>query len=228
MIYAYLFSTLVLLLASTATTYGQLMAIPARTTVEALDKHRTIQVHNSGDKPLYLDITLQRVNNPGLNPEQKTLISDIAQPEMIFNPNRITLGPKQKRDIKLLPLKTPAQETLYRLYINPVVDIKAVNNKENDKKIHAPVTISIGYGVLIHHVPSLAAQTRHWQHQCLPDGTITLNSTGTVHSKFEQLKSDDNPTLTDSLNLYPGTPVTLSAKQLSGKADNETFTVHCG
>lgn len=225
--YAYLFSIIALLVTPITTTFAQLVAIPTRTTVEALDQQRTVQVYNSGDKPLYLDITLQHINNPGVSPEQKTLISDIAQPEMIFNPNRITLGPKQKRDIKLLPLKAPTQETLYRLNINPVVDIKAVNNKEDDKKIHAPVTISIGYGILIHHVPSLAVQTRHWQHQCSPDGTITLNSICTVHSKFNQLKSSDNPTLTDSLNLYPGTPATLSVKQLIGEADNETFTIRC-
>lgn len=151
--YAYLFFTLAFLLAPISTTYAQLVAIPTRTTVEALDQHRAIQVYNNGDKPLYLDITLQRVDNPGVNPEQKTLISDISQPEMIFNPNRITLGPKQKRNIKLLPLKSPAQETLYRLYINPVVDIKALGSHEDKSKIHAPMTISIGYGVLIHHVP---------------------------------------------------------------------------
>ncbi|WP_392432661.1 pilus assembly protein [Yersinia sp. HM-2024] len=226
--YAYLFFAITLLVTPIAPAYAQLVAIPTRTTVEALDQRRTVQVYNSGDKPLYLDITLQRVDNPGVSPELKTLISDITQPEMIFNPNRITLGPKQKRDIKLLPLKVPTQETLYRLYINPVVDVKAIDNREDDKKIQTPVTLSIGYGVLIHHVPSLAAQTRHWQHQCSADGTIILNSTGTVHSKFTQLKSGDNPKLTDSLNLYPGTPVTLSAKQLTGEADNETFTVHCG
>ena len=222
--YAYLFFTLAFLLAPISTTYAQLVAVPTRTTVEALDQHRAIQVYNNGDKPLYLDITLQRVDNPGVNPEQKTLISDISQPEMIFNPNRITLGPKQKRNIKLLPLKSPAQETLYRLYINPVVDIKALGSHEDKSKIHAPMTISIGYGVLIHHVPPLTAQISHWQHQCLPGGHLMLTSTGTVHSKFEQLNSSDK---TDSLNLYPGTPITLSTKQLSGKVDNETFTVHC-
>ncbi|CNH97262.1 alpha-related fimbriae chaperone 1 [Yersinia thracica] len=215
----------VLLLAPTSATFAQLVATPARMTIEAMAQHRTIQVYNSGDKPLYLDISLQRVENPGVSPEQKTLISDIAQPEMIFNPSRITLGPKQKRDIKLLPLKSPVQETLYRLYVDPVVNIKAVG--EGDKgKIHAPMTISIGYGLLIHHVPPRAAQIRHWQYQCIPDG-LMLSSTGSVHNKFEQLKSQDNSALTDSLNLYPGTPITLSTKQLSGKVDNEPFTLRC-
>ncbi|CNI62685.1 fimbrial biogenesis chaperone [Yersinia intermedia] len=222
--YTYLFFTLAFLLAPISTTYAQLVAVPTRTTVEALDQHKAIQVYNNGDKPLYLEITLQRVDNPGVNPEQKTLISDISRPEMIFNPNRITLGPKQKRNIKLLPLKSPTQETLYRLYINPVVDIKAIGSHEDKNKIHAPMTISIGYGVLIHHVPPLTAQVRRWQHKCLSSGHLMLTSTGTVHSKFEQLNSCDK---TDSLNLYPGTPITLSTKQLSGKVDNETFTVHC-
>lgn len=87
----------ILLLNSITTTYAQLVAIPTRTTVEALDQHRTIQVYNSGDKPLYLDISLLRVDNPGASSEKKTLISHISQPEIIFNPSRITLGPKQKR-----------------------------------------------------------------------------------------------------------------------------------
>ncbi|WP_145537893.1 pilus assembly protein [Yersinia kristensenii] len=223
--YNKLFSLLVLLLSPITAVYSQLLAIPARTTVEALDQHRMIQAYNSGDQPLYLELTLQRVENPGENPEKKTLVSDIPQPEIIFNPSRITLGPKQKRDIKLLPLKSPDKETLYRLYINPIVDIKAVGNGD-ENKIHAPMTISIGYGVLIHHVPSITMQSRHWQHQCLPDG-LMLSSTGNVHSKFVQLKSRDNTTLTDSLNLYPGTPITLSVKQLNGQVDNETFTVNC-
>lgn len=223
--YNKLLCSFILLLAPTSATFAQLVATPARTTVEAMAQHRTVQVYNSGDKPLYLDISLQRVENPGISPEQKTLISDIAQPEMIFNPNRITLGPKQKRDIRLLPLSSPVQETLYRLYVDPVLNTKAMG--EGDKgKIHTPITISIGYGVLIHHVPPKSAQTRSWQHQCLPDG-LMLSSTGNVHNKFTQLKSHDNATLTDSLNLYPGTPITLSVKQLNGQVDNETFTVNC-
>lgn len=225
--YSKLLLSTILLLAPITATYGQLVAIPVRTTVEALDQHRTVQVYNSGDKPLYLDISLQRVDNPGVSPEKKTPISEITQPEIIFNPSRITLGPKQKRDIKLLPLKSPQQETLYRLYINPVVETKVVGESKDKNKIHAPMTISIGYGVLIHHVPPTAAQTRHWQHQCLPDNSLMLSSKGSVHSKFKELISQGDAKLTDSLNVYPGTSVTLPVKQLSGKVDDEPFTLHC-
>ncbi|CNK65716.1 alpha-related fimbriae chaperone 1 [Yersinia mollaretii] len=225
--YSKLLLSTILLLSPITATYGQLVAIPVRTTVEALDQHRTVQVYNSGDKPLYLDISLQRVDNPGISPEKKTPISEIAQPEIIFNPSRITLGPKQKRDIKLLPLKSPQQETLYRLYINPVVETKVVGESKDKSKIHAPMTISIGYGVLIHHVPPVAAQTRLWQHQCLPDNSLMLSSKGSIHSKFKELISQGDAKLTDSLNLYPGTSITLPVKQLSGKVDDEPFTLHC-
>lgn len=217
----------IFLLNPITTTYAQLVAIPTRTTVEALDQHRTIQVYNSGDKPLYLDISLLRVDNPGASPEKKTPISSISQPEIIFNPSKITLGPNQKRDIKLLPLKSPEQETLYRLYIEPIVETKVTGSNSEKNKIHAPMTISIGYGVLIHHVPPLSAQTHHWQHQCLPGNSLILSSKGNVHSKFKELTSQDETKITDSLNLYAGTPVTLPVKQLSGKVDNEPFTLHC-
>ncbi|MBW5825904.1 pilus assembly protein [Yersinia kristensenii] len=225
--YNKLLSAIILLLTPITATYGQLMALPTRTTVEALEQHRTVQVYNSGDKALYLDISLQRVDNPGVTPEKKTLISDISQPEMIFNPNRITLGPKQKRDIKLLPLKSPTQETLYRLYIDPVVATKVSGGNEDKSKIHTPMTISIGYGVLIHHIPPAASQTRHWQHECMPDRSLILSSTGNIHSKFTQLKSPDNSTLAANLNLYPGAPITLSVNHLSGEANNETFAIRC-
>lgn len=69
--YSKLLLSTILLLAPISATYGQLVAIPVRTTVEALDQNRTVQVYNSGDKPLYLDISLQRVDNPGVSPEKK-------------------------------------------------------------------------------------------------------------------------------------------------------------
>lgn len=89
------------------------------------------------------------------------------------------------------------------------------------------MTISIGYGVLIHHLPPAAAQTRHWQHQCSATGELTLTATGTVHSKFKQLESGGNPALADSLNLYPGTALTLPFKQLNGEVDGEKFSLRC-
>ncbi|WP_145515099.1 fimbrial biogenesis chaperone [Yersinia massiliensis] len=222
-----LLSIAILLFNPITTAYAQLVAIPTRTTVEALDQHHTIQVYNSGDKPLYLDISLLRVDNPGANSEKKTPISHISQPEIIFNPSRITLGPKQKRDIKLLPLISPEQETLYRLYIEPIVETKVTGSSADKNKIHAPMTISIGYGVLIHHVPPLSAQTRHWQHQCLPDNSLILSSTGNVHSKFTELTSQDKTKIANSLNVYAGTPVTLPVKQLSGRVNNEPFDLRC-
>lgn len=69
--YNKLLSAIVLLLAPISATYGQLVVLPTRTTVEALNQHRTVQVYNSGDKALYLDISLQRVDNPGGDSREK-------------------------------------------------------------------------------------------------------------------------------------------------------------
>lgn len=71
-----------LTLSSLANADGQLMVMPARSTVEG-QQPRTVQVSNLGDKPLYLKVDLMRVENPGETPERKTAIGDITVPEMM-------------------------------------------------------------------------------------------------------------------------------------------------
>ncbi len=113
--------SITLLLFFTTKVQTQLLVMPTRTTVEALQTDQIIRVINKGDTPLYLTVTLERIENPGQDPERKTPIGRIQKPEMMFNPIRITLGAKQERNINLSPLTVPIQETLYRLYITPVI-----------------------------------------------------------------------------------------------------------
>ncbi|VTR43746.1 Uncharacterised protein [Serratia fonticola] len=70
---------------------GQLMVMPARSTVEGT-QNRTVQVSNLGDKPLYLKIDMVRIENPGEKPERKTPIGELSVPEMMANPAKLTLG----------------------------------------------------------------------------------------------------------------------------------------
>ncbi len=104
-----------LALSSLAHADGQLMVMPARSTVEG-QQPRTVQVSNLGDKPLYLKVDLMRVENPGETPERKTAIGDITVPEMMASPAKLTLGPGQKRDINLVALKAPARDALPAVY----------------------------------------------------------------------------------------------------------------
>lgn len=203
---------------------GQLMVMPARSTVEG-QQNRTVRVSNLGDKPLYLRVDLQRVENPGETPERKTAIGNIATPGMMANPAKLTLGPGQKRDINLVALQSPSQETLYRLYIVPVSSIKVVGEVSQDK-ISAPVTFGVGYGVLVHHLPSNGKQTHGWSHQCTAAG-MQLTTTGNVHSLFSNLQATPAGIVPTELKVFPDTPRVFPLKALKGNVEGKSFDIRC-
>ncbi len=203
---------------------GQLMVMPARSTVEG-EQTRTVQVSNLGDKPLYLKVDLMRLDNPGENPERKTAMGDITLPEMMVSPAKLTLGPGQKRDISLVALKSPARETLYRLYIVPVSSIKVIGEESKDK-ISAPLTFGVAYGVLVHHLPPSGAQTRGWTHQCSAGG-VQLTASGNVHSLFGALQGTPTGSVSGEQKVFPGTPRVFPVTQLKGNADGKPFDVRC-
>ncbi|WP_222961024.1 molecular chaperone [Providencia rettgeri] len=204
---------------------GQLMVMPAKTTMTG-QENKTVQVSNVGDKTLYLNIELVRIDNPGLSPEKKTTLGDIAKPQLIVTPAKLTLGPGQKRDIHLTALASPAQETVYRLYIVPVSSIKIVGDDSTDK-IRAPLTFGIGYGVVIYHRPQKEKQTVSWTHACV-DGNMILKASGTVHVTLTQLEANPNDEkLGHELKLFPGTQQSFLLKKLKGQVNGQPFDIQC-
>lgn len=203
---------------------GQLMVMPARSTIEGLQP-RTVQVSNLGDKPLYLKVDLVHIDNPGDIPEKKTGIGNVSEPELMANPGKLTLGPGQKRDISLVALKIPAKETLYRLYIVPVSSIKILGNNENEK-ITAPLTFGVAYGVVVHHLPMAKSQVRAWTHRCISDG-IQLSITGNVSIKFNGLNGIPIGGLSHDEKVFPGTPRVFPVKRMKGNADDQPFDIRC-
>lgn len=203
---------------------GQLMVMPARSTVEGT-QNRTVQVSNLGDKPLYLKIDMVRIENPGEKPERKTPIGELTVPEMMANPAKLTLGPGQKRDINLVVLKAPAKETVYRLYIVPINSIKVVG-EDSKEKIKAPITFGIAYGVLVNHLPSSGSQTHGWAHQCQASG-LQLTSTGNMHTLFSGLQAVPAGSMPNAQKIFPGLPRVFPVKALKGQADGKPFDLRC-
>ena len=169
---------------SLAQAEGELMVMPA--TLKVYNNHEhSVNVKNLGDAPLYLSISLQKVMNPGESPEIKQPLSALTHPGMLANPDKLTLGPGQSRAISLKSLVEPEVETLYRLYIVPVRSMQVEEAPED--KITAPMSVSIGYGVLVRHMPPPAKQQTGWTHRCI-DGGVTLENTGNVSLQFSDLK----------------------------------------
>ncbi|SFC45205.1 hypothetical protein [Pragia fontium] len=202
----------------------QLMVTPI--SIKVFNQHeQRISVRNTGDAPLYLTISLAKVDNPGDAQEHKTPIQQLPHPELMATPNKLTLGPNQSRDILLTSLKEPANETVYRLYVVPVKSFEV--SGAPDDKITAPMTLSVGYGVLIRHLPAPANQRPKLGHRCEAN-KITLLNNGNVRLLLEQVKmASANSNATEVIALFPGTPQTLKTRKLSADLDGKRIEIVC-
>ncbi|KER74464.1 pilus assembly protein [Burkholderia cepacia] len=201
---------------------GELMVMPASTRVYATHDQK-VTVRNMGDAPLYLSISLQKVMNPGLMPEKKVDLGQLDNPGVIASPDKLTLGAGQSRQIELRSLLEPAQEELYRLYVIPVRSLK-VDDAPKDK-ISAPMSVAIGYGVLVRHLPPPGKLRVSWTHRC-DDGGITLEATGNVRALFSDL-SYDGAKQPQTVAVFPGTPQHFSTRRMTLRVDDASKTLEC-
>jgi len=201
---------------------GELMVMPATTKV--FNNHdQNVTVKNMGDAPLYLSISVQKVMNPGKTPEEKQNLGELQHPGMLASPDKLTLGPNQSRSITLRSLAEPENEELYRLYIVPVRSLK-VDDAPQDK-ITAPMSVSVGYGVLVRHMPPPGKQRDGWTHRC-EGGGLTLQNTGNVRQIFTDVTYDGAPSA-QTIAVFPGTPQHFEAKRMTLRVDDKPQTLEC-
>ncbi|WP_321783898.1 pilus assembly protein [Burkholderia pyrrocinia] len=201
---------------------GELMVMPATTKV--FNGHdQQVSVRNNGDAPLYLSVFLQKVTNPGMTPEKKVALGDLPHPGILASPDRLTLGPNQDRSISLKSLAEPDSEALYRLYVLPVRSLK-VDDAPQDK-ITAPMSIAVGYGVLVRHMPPPGKQRTGWTHRC-ERGGITLEATGNVREVFTDVSyGDTQPAQT--IAVFPGTPQHFATRRMTLNAGSAPQALAC-
>lgn len=201
---------LTLLSAFQARAEGELMVMPAR--LKVFNGHEYgVTLKNLGDAPLYLSISLMKVKNPGLSPEDKVPLSELEHPGLLASADKLTLGPGQSRVVNLKSLSVPAAEEMYRLYVVPVKAMQ-VDVAPQDK-ITAPMSVSVGYGVLIHHMPLPAQQRSAWSHRCEGAG-VTLENTGNVHLVLEGIASSEHKQELDRVVLFPGVSWHFEGREL--------------
>lgn len=201
---------------------GELMVIPAAT---RLFHHydQKVTVKNVGDGPLYLSISVQKVMNPGIRPEKKVNLGDVEHPGLLASPDKVTLGPNQTRAITLTSLAEPESEEVYRLYVLPVKSLTVTDAPKD--KISAPMSVSVGYGVLIRHLPPPGKQHQGWTHHCDQHG-LTLENTGNVREEFKDVSWRGGKPQ-ESMSVYPGTPLHFDTTRMTLSVDDKPQTLEC-
>ncbi|WP_423382273.1 hypothetical protein [Burkholderia sp. LMG 32019] len=119
-----------------------------------------LYVENVGDTPLYLSVEQTLLTNPGQTPEHLVPVSAVSRPGLLVLPNRLTVAPGQKYRIGLrtfdTPPGTPADTQVWRVTFRPKERI-VVDTVQGDGA-HAPLFVSVGYGVLIYQLKHARAE----------------------------------------------------------------------
>lgn len=187
--------------------------------LEVNDEQAVVNVINTGDKPEFVNITLYQVTNPGVpSQEEQTIpLGLIKDPSLYATPFKLSLGPRQQKQVQLKVLKETGQEKVYRLAVIPEQKASISGTQNN------VMLVGLGYMGLVRQLPKI--QTAAWSHSCGVQG-IMLKATGTVRTAFSELKQDGKEI--GDFNLYPGSPRTVAAKVLNGQVEGKPFSVKCG
>ncbi|WP_152562919.1 MULTISPECIES: molecular chaperone [unclassified Serratia (in: enterobacteria)] len=186
--------------------------------VEMKDKQTVVRIINNGATPEFVNITLYQVTNPGVPPKEEQMIPVglITEPYLYATPFKLSLGPRQEKQVQLTAMKIPEKEKVYRLAVIPQHQTGISDTHDN------VMLVSLGFKGLIRQLPSKIIAT--WQHRC--EATrIQLEATGTVRVEFSELKV--NGSTVDDVNVYPGTPYWIEALSLSGKVEGKPFQLLC-
>lgn len=105
-----------------------------------------VLVMNAGKEPLYVQVEVLEVQNPGTEAEKRVAVKNPEEIGLLATPLRLRVEPGGKRPLRLVNLKPKsAQERVYRVNLSPVVGKIAA---EGDANAMA-VKVVVGYQLLV-------------------------------------------------------------------------------
>jgi P pilus assembly chaperone PapD len=101
-----------------------------------------IDIQNSGEEPLYVEIKPHQVFDAGSPNEHRELIRDPRSAGLLVTPNRLVIAPGARKRLRVVNLKpNDTSERVYRIAVTPVVG--ELNANQSGLKV------LIGYEVLV-------------------------------------------------------------------------------
>lgn len=114
-----------------------------------------VMVMNDGKEPLYVEVEVLEVQNPGTAQEQRVVVTDPEKITLLATPRRFMVEPQGRRPLRLVNQQPRATaERVYRVNIKP-----AVGKLEADDESNAmAVKVVVGYQVLVLVSPAQARE----------------------------------------------------------------------
>ena len=98
---------------------------------------KTLSIKNTGQRPLYLSLTLEKRINPGQENESRITMADTSPEDfgLLLNNTKLIVPPGQERSVLVESLVNPAslkQEAVYSITTTPMESSKFVSESKTD------------------------------------------------------------------------------------------------
>lgn len=130
-----------------------------------------VVIGNPGEEPLFVDVGILTVSDPGTDSEQRLPVKDPESAPLIATPRRLMVPPGGSRRVRLVNLEGHGDmEKVYRVDLRPVAPPEQMDS--------TGVRVLVGYQLLVFVAPSQTGISLEGQR----DGkSLTLTNKGNVN-----------------------------------------------
>jgi len=109
-----------------------------------------LEAENTGDSTLYLTVSQELVQTPLSTPEVRIPVGELESPTLLVSPQKLILGPGQKRVLDVRVLRLPRSRKIWRITFRPRERLTVQGHSHEG--VEAPLSVSVGYGVVIYQL----------------------------------------------------------------------------
>lgn len=211
------FLTLVLGLSMPAA--ANMVVYPMTSTIGAeQDGIGQIQLHSKSDKVQYIKVSVTRIQRPGTPDEHESPLSPADSQGIVVSPQRTVLAPGASRTVRIIAQAIPTEETVYRVYFEPVAAPDLEDETFSDQGVQPRIGVNLIWGALVRLLPDERRTSISLQQNggaLRNDGTLRV---GVLQvGRCADTKGEKDCIWNDvNRSLYPGSTLPVSPPGVNG------------
>ncbi|MFN4160438.1 MAG: pilus assembly protein [Stenotrophomonas sp.] len=161
-----------------APAHANLSVHPMRLPVQN-DRGGQIRVHSQTSKVQYVQTRVLRVEQPATPEENEVELAPGLLDGVVVTPGKFVLSGGGSRLVRVIPLASVTEETVYRVYFEGVAPPSEVEEQAADDAPSANVGVSLVWGALVHLMPAQPVADMQIEGSALHNiGNVRLGITG--------------------------------------------------
>lgn len=183
------------------------------------EKVQDIEILNTGDFKIYLDIKVAEIISPETdNPIRKEL-TDPRTAAVLVSPAQVLIPPGQRKRVRIIMRKAATdRDKVYRMAVKPYTGKLKISSTDRDKKSSA-IKVLVGYDLLLLSRPEIKDTTIEVNRSETSIQFVNRGNTNVLLRKIVQCDRDDEQCLDLQPNrLYAGESYSIELPK-PGSAD---------